>query len=148
MTQSEEKVLTREIGKLAGFFGGFGARFMAKRLPVEECEASIIVAANVDDVRASVYEALNSAGRLTDAFASQATGDRLSAIVGSGYMNLNPTIVHVGLTESSQASTRISVRAIAKEGVVKQHSAAKAVERIRTLLANRHAEQVAGGDGE
>ena len=41
MSKLEEEILVREIGKLGGFFGGFGARLAAKRLPVEEYETTI-----------------------------------------------------------------------------------------------------------
>ena len=131
MTETEEKVLVREIGKLAGFLGGFGARLAARRLPVEESETSVEVAANRDDVRASVSSILQGMGRLTNEFASETTSDSISAIVGSGHMNLNPTIVHVRLAESSNSSTRLLVRALAKEGMVKQHSAERAIRNIR-----------------
>lgn len=138
MTKTENSVLVREIGKLAGFFGGFGARLAARRLPVEESVASLTIPANKARVQAGVSEILSSVGRLTDEFASETPEDCLSAIVGSGQMNLNPTIVHVHVVESSGDTTLLSMRALAKEGLVKQQSAQRALERIKILLIDRY----------
>ena len=138
MTQTEEKVLVREIGKLAGFVGGFGARFAARSLPVEESFDSMAVDAGKGDVEAALREILGSIGKPTAEFASETPAGSISAIVGSGNMNLNPTIVHVQVVESSPSTTNVSLRALAKEGLIKQHSAARAVERIRELLSTRY----------
>lgn len=137
MTTTEDTVLVREIGKLAGFLGGFGARSAARRLPVEESVASLTVAANKAEVQAGVAEIFSNIGKLTDEFASETPEDCLSAIVGSGQMNLNPTIVHVHIVESSGDTTLLSLRALAKEGLMKQQSAQRAIERIKTLLLDR-----------
>ena len=146
MTEREAKVLIREIGKLAGFIGGFGARIAAKRLPVEESENSLVILAPTSEVRASVSLVLQSVGTITDEFASEGANDTMSAIVGSGHMSLNPTIVHVRIIRSSDTSTTLSFRALAKEGLVKQHSAKLAIEKIGRLISARYAEQALGAD--
>jgi len=139
MTEIDEKILVREIGKLAGCFGGPGAKLAARFLPVEEREVAIEINANVATVRASTSELLQTIGRLIDDSASQNMAATLSAVVGSGHMNLNPTIVHVEFTALSQASSKVVIRCIAKEGLVKQDSAAKALERIKNLLLSEYA---------
>lgn len=88
---------------------------------------------------------LQSIGRITNEFASEDTTDTISAIVGSGHMNLNPTIVHIRIIESHK-STTLSLRALAKEGLVKQQSAKRVIERIRTLISTRYAEQALGAE--
>ena len=139
MTKTEENVLVREIGKLA-LFGGFGARFVARRLAIEERVTTWAVAATKGDVQASMHAILESIGRLTDEFASESPKDSTSAIVGSGHMHLNPTIVHVQVVESSDVATLLCVRALAKEGLVKQQSSQRVIERIRTLLSSCYVE--------
>jgi hypothetical protein len=145
MTKIEETVLVREVGKLAGFVGGFGARFAARRLPIEESVTYIAVATTKADVQASLREILKSIGRQTDEFAAETPEDSISAIVGSGQLNMNPTIVHVQVVESSAVTTRLFIRALAKEGLVNQQSAHRAIERIKVLLSSRHGELL-GGD--
>lgn len=141
MTQTEETVLVRELGKLAGFpGGGFGARFAARRLPVEESGGSVAVAAGKADVQASLRVILGSIGTLTDEFAFETPSDSMSAIVGSGHMNMNPTIIHVQVVESCGVATLLFIRALAKEGLVKQQSAQRAIERIKSLLMNWYPE--------
>jgi hypothetical protein len=144
MTQSEDAVLVREIGRLALFGGRFGARLAARRLPVEEHETAIAIAVSADQIRPDVCEILQSVGKLTDEFAAENDRESASAIVGSGHLNLNPTIVHVNLSNLSDGVTQLSIRALAKEGLVKQQSAKRAVERIVTLISNRYAEQIVG----
>jgi hypothetical protein len=144
MTQLEEAALVREIGNLARFGGGFGARLAAKRLPVEEHSSHITIRQSVDRIRVGIREVLQSVGTLTDEFAFENDAECSSAIVGSGIQNLNPTIVHVNVRPVSQDATRISIRALAKEGLVKQQSAQRAAERIETLLSHRYAEQIVG----
>jgi hypothetical protein len=134
MSKLEEEILVREIGKLGGFFGGFSARLAAKRLPVEEYETTIDVETNVREARARIAQVLQSVGKLIDDFATESANGSILAVVGSGHMNLNPTIIHVRCIRISQDSSQLSIKGVAKEGMIKQNSAAKAVERIKALL--------------
>lgn len=84
-----------------------------------------------------IFEILEGMGRLTDEFRSESAANRLSAIVGAGLMNLNPTIIHISIVNSSQTSTEILIRAVAKEGIIKQQSAEKAVKRMVDRLTQR-----------
>jgi len=140
MTQTEEAVLVRELGKLAGFFGGFWTRVAARRLPVEESVSSMALDAGKADVEAGLSEILGSIGKLTREVASETPAGSISAIVGSGNMNLNPTIVHLQVVELSPSTTNLLFRALAKEGLIKQQSAERAIERIKTLLSTRYTE--------
>jgi len=124
--------------------GGFGARLVAKRLPVEEHETLTVLPANSNEVRAVAHRILESIGNITNEFSFENPDDKISAIVGSGNKNLNPTIVHIVFLKSTEDSTNISIRAIAKEGMVKQDSAVKAAQRIENLLTKPYAEQING----
>src|SRR5262245_26439336 len=127
ISKLEEDVLVKELGKLAGFFGGFGARVAARRLPVEEHQESVCLAVDVAKARALGVRALQHLdGRLDSALASAGPEGGISAVVGSGHMNLNPTIVQMQFAEASPIATNVIIRALAKEGIVKQHSAEKA----------------------
>ena len=146
MTNLENEILVREIGKLAGFFGGFGARAAARRLPVEQYEIKIEVPLAAGEVRIRTSQVLRSLGVLVDDFALETEPDTLSAVVGSGHMNLNPTIVHVQFVGASDNSSQLAIKGIAKEGIVKQDSARKAVERIIALLSDKDAHHITESD--
>ena len=139
MSELEEKVLVREIGKLGSFFGGFGARRAARMLPTQIYESTVEVNAPAGTVMGVILEILENMGRVTYEFRNESTVNRISAIVGSGHMNLNPTIIHASIISSSKTLTKILIKGIAKEGIVKQQSAEKAVKRMADQLTQRYA---------
>jgi hypothetical protein len=55
-------------------------------------------------------------------------------MVGSGSMNLNPTVVTVTLTEAGPSTIAAQIRGVAKEGLIKQRAGRKAAERVAGLL--------------
>ena len=56
----------------------------------------------------------------------------LTAVVGSGSMDLNPTIVFMQFIAIDEEQTEIHITASAKEGLIKQKSSEKAVRKIIT----------------
>jgi len=59
ISKLEEEVLVKELGKLAlGVFGGFGARVVARVLPVVEHQESLCLAVDVAKARALGVRAL------------------------------------------------------------------------------------------
>lgn len=129
MGDLESKILVRELGRL----GGFGARWAARRLPNVafethfELKESLIVAAGI------VEGLLTKMGRRIPELASDPNAGLFYAVVGSGHLDLNPTIVRIEL-QSFESRTSLFIRAVAKEGAIKQHSARTAVEKIRVAL--------------
>jgi hypothetical protein len=139
ISKLEEDMLVKEIGKLAGFFGGIGARMAARRLPVEEYEVSAYLSVSIAEARAKSIRVLQHLdARLEFGFTSDEDAGGISAIMGSGHLNLNPTIIRMRFIEKSPEATNVLIRALAKEGIIKQHSAEKAGERINNLLQNEN----------
>src|SRR5204863_8715038 len=126
MSDVASKILVTELGKL----GGIGARIAARFLPDVPHEHVFDVAAPPEDVRATVASILNAIGATRPELPDN------SVVCGSGRLNLNPTIVSVTVTPSSSGAS-VRVHAVAKEGLSKQDSAKKAVERITQLLSER-----------
>jgi len=126
MADLEAKILARELGKL----GGFGARWAARFLPTVPFEAAIEVAASPADVTATVKSLLNELGHTDPSL------PELSVVTGSGSLNLNPTIVSFTIAQTT-SGTRVSIMAVAKEGLIRQDSAKKAVARVTELLQER-----------
>jgi len=53
----------------------------------------------------------------------------VSGVIGSGYMNLNPAVIIVVIFEEN-GQTKAIIKAVAKEGLIKQQTAQKAVNKI------------------
>ena len=126
MANLESKILARELGKL----GGLPSRWIAYLLPNVSFKTSIEISAPFTKVRATVVSLISRAGR-TDPDLPE-----LSIITGSGYMNLNPTIVTFAVTPTDSGAS-VSIHAVAKEGLIRQKSAKKVVERMINLLLKR-----------
>ena len=57
-----------------------------------------------------------------------------SAIVGSGVMRLNPAVVTVWIAERAGGGSRVRVRGIAKEGLIKQRGGEQAAREVATAI--------------
>jgi len=130
MSDLESKILARELGNL----GGFGAKWAARFLPTVAFETTVEVPAPPATVKATLISLLSEVGHTDPSL------PELSVITGSGHLNLNPTIVTFVIAPTNSGA-RVSVRAVAKEGMVKQESAKKAAERVTDLLQKRCAIQ-------
>ena len=129
MTDTESKILARELGRL----GGFGARWVARFLPSVSFETRLEVEQSSSATAKSVEQLFTEIGRHIPELDSDPDGGVFNAIIGSGRLNLNPTIVCIWL-RSLGSRTAVSIRAVAKEGLIKQHSARTAVERVKAVL--------------
>lgn len=109
-----------------------GAEWAAKRLKSERYDRSIAYTADLDTACQDVYEILAGMGEIIE------TSDEplgIAAVVGSGFLNMNPTIVTATFEPEDDAATAIHLSAVAKEGLIKQKSAQKAVDRLIETLA-------------
>lgn len=140
MSELENTILVRELGKL----GGFGAKLTARFLRAVEHTATLDVAAPPADVAQAAAAILGDVGQLTQEFAGSEQDHAVSAIVGSGGLSLNPTILHITVAGSAGGGSTVSIRGIAKEGLVSQQSAERAVEGVKGLLAEHYAAKAAG----
>ena len=95
-------------------------------------ETTLDIPASPEDAREAGLSVLREIGRADPELPA------LSVICGSGHLNLNPTVVSLVIAPFERGA-RVSVRGIAKEGLVKQDSARKAVEKVRDLLQRRYA---------
>src|SRR5438128_841838 len=120
------RILVIESGKL----GGIGARIAARCLPDVPYECLFDIAASPEDVRVAAASILAEIGTKRPELPDN------SVVCGSGRLNLNPTIVSVAVTPAD-SGTSVRIHAVAKEGLSKQDSAKKAVERVTQLLSER-----------
>jgi len=125
----ESKILARELGRL----GGFGARWVARFLPSVSFETQLEIEHPPNVTAKKVEGVLTGIGRRIPELDSDPSAGVFNAVIGSGHMGLNPTVVCIQL-RSLGARTAVSIRAVAKEGLVKQQSARSAVERVKTAI--------------
>jgi len=129
MKEVEAAVLARALGDL----GGSGARWVAKLLPSVAHEAEVVVSVPHSGVLAALKASFDAVAKPITELPSDPAAGVLCGLVGSGIGDLNPTILRVAVASRGSGSL-VSIRAVAKEGIVKQRSAVKAVERVEALL--------------
>lgn len=66
---------------------------------------------------------------------SEDPGTQIVGILGSGAANLNPAVVTVTIRASADGS-RLVIRGVAKEGLIKQRAGEKAAKRVAAAMAS------------
>jgi hypothetical protein len=133
----EDELLAFLVGSTALNRGGrWAARRAARRLPSVSATAAITVPVTPSEALGVLEDALRGLGM---DFHRDGRGEHAQVVrgaAGSGAWNMNPTlfIARVGSGISGTGAT-ISIRAVAKEGLIKQHSARRLVDRIASSLA-------------
>ncbi|MET9384323.1 hypothetical protein ABZY09_25425 [Streptomyces sp. NPDC002928] len=135
MPQPEDKLLEEALGRIAGQ-GRLGAKFASRFLKDDICEFDHELPLALDHalerVRAVLAELTHGANpELLGAETDRVT---LRVLFGAGALNLNPVVVTVDVVRSGECTSGVHVRAIAKEGLVKQRAGQKTAERVATLL--------------
>ncbi|MFC8194597.1 hypothetical protein ACFUTV_04305 [Streptomyces sp. NPDC057298] len=138
MRRSEDEILAEELGALAASTGAAGgltrlvARWMKKNLH----EIDLIVPLPFEDAVQRVVEVLVREGRAADVPIADAVRDRqpIRVVVGAGYGGMNPVVVTALVTPGDEGGSGVSIRAAAKEGLVKQRAGEKTADRLAALL--------------
>lgn len=145
MSKKEDEIFAREVAKLGALAGavgglgsalggGMGAGLAARLLPEDTFEIISEFNASPSDVLEMAFRILSQAGRITEGIDPPSDLPTVYAVVGSGFWNLNPTLVRVEIAPTSDNSTKVAVRGTAKEGLIKQRAGEKAAKRITDLL--------------
>ena len=134
---NDNDILARELAKLGGLGGGFGgsmgAKLAAKFLPTETKSTRIALNATPERAIQLGFSALTKFGQL-QGDSDDSPYPLLKAVVGSGFLNMNPTVVLLEILEASSDACEITITAAAKEGLIKQHSAERAIQRIASEI--------------
>jgi hypothetical protein len=114
----------------------FGARWSvgltAKVLPTVTATATFTVQTHAPVER--IETALEDLRATVDAV-PQADGVKLSGHLGSGHFNMNPTVFVIAIRDTSVTGiANVHIRTAAKEGLIKQRSAQKAIDRLRASI--------------
>ena len=84
----------------------------------------------LDRARAALEQALETLGALDLEAKAEGDSHTVTGVVGSGFFNMNPVCLTVLLEPIDENQTRARVRGTAKEGLIPQNSAAKAIARL------------------
>jgi hypothetical protein len=147
MSKSVDELLTEElgaVGRVAGRLGGgmsggsggsVGARFAARYLPTCSYEQQVDIAQHPVAVLTRLLGFLASQGRMmSEGDADTAQFPSVSYVLGSGFLRMNPTIVRIEVLHAGADACTLLVSGSAKEGLITQRSAKKAVDRVLAFL--------------
>ena len=109
-----------------------GARLGSRFTKVDHFELELDLPEAPDAALRRAREVLSKEGDLRD-IGEDAAARALSAVVPSGWWNMNPALVTVAVAPQEQG-TRVRIGAYALEGLLKQRAARKAATRIAESL--------------
>lgn len=100
-------------------------QYFSNGLPNYAYDATIVTPYNLKSSISYIVRSIGKHGKLV----SNDGVSEVSGRVGSGSLNMNPAGILVKL-EPVEGGTKLFIRAVAKEGVIKQNTSGKAVERL------------------
>lgn len=148
-----DKILEKELGKAGfksgvlgafansgllnniddAFAGNLGASWAASKLKIDEVHVTISLQKNLRLSMITIIEALSSIGTLIDG-SKYTDYPVVLACCGSGYANMNPAIVCVEFVQIDNEQTDLYISAYAKEGLIKQKTAIKAIKKLKSII--------------
>lgn len=146
MEIDESAILEKElakVGAIGGFVGGLvpgaiggylGAKLSARFVPTQTYGVTFQIPAGAEEALRSAFEILRRAGHLTNDASDDPSAIRLSGVVGSGKFGMNPAIVVITITAGPETGSTITIAGAAKEGLIKQRTAEKAVNWVKELF--------------
>jgi hypothetical protein len=129
-----DDVLERELAKLGGVvargpMGAASVKWVARRLSSSSAEGTLEVPMNAREALGQAFKALTELGEILPDEIEHAA-PALRAVVGSGALGMNPAVVDLSVEPVTESLAKVTIRATAKEGLIKQHTAEKAVKRV------------------
>jgi hypothetical protein len=148
MVEDEDEILVRALGEVGaaggalgapmggGFGGRLGSRFTARFLKTVSQEAELTLHLPLSAAAERVQDVLTAMQHpiIQDSLESMTGQNKITAIAGGGIGNLNPVVITVKLTAHGGRSTAVKIRTAAKEGLIRQRSAEKAMKKFVGML--------------
>jgi len=121
----------------SGEAAAIGAEMAARTLKEEMYETVLEVGQPLAAVKALIQGAIVQGrnGRLIKQYDGKGFAV-ISGTLGSGFLNMNPAVIISVLKPRGEHATIVLIKGYAKEGLIKQHTARKAVEKITAALYN------------
>jgi len=156
MSAKDRDLLTRELEKIATGAVKKGARMagnaklekavdapggtrkvreMAESLSVEQYREECFLEESPEVVLQRVCTFFSEEGRiLEDSEREDSLHPKISGVVGAGFFGKNPAVLHAEIMEIREKGCVLCVTGGAKEGLIKQHTAQKAVQKLLRFL--------------
>ncbi len=114
---------------LAARFARIGVHpVVTQRLECDDCAEELRVRFDHASVHGVVQALASQIGAILD------SGSDTVAIVRTGFLRINPTVLRVRCTDVGDGTTTVHVRATAKEGLIRQHGGQQAVREFVARL--------------
>jgi hypothetical protein len=139
-----DSILEKELVKLVTMQGADTAiGRAARRLPTIASRKTVIYKASLEHSAESARTAIKGASGFREMLDNpeDAGETMLFAVVGSGVKNMNPAVICATLEYVDDKTTKIHIVGSAKEGLIKQKTAEKAVRRVVEGLQSLHASE-------
>lgn len=142
----EDEILLAALMQLGAKGGGFGggragakggARGAARGFKLTKkdvAEQRVQVSLGIPEAAALVRQALESTGTLVGSEERADGSVAFRALLGVGIGGLNPAVVTAIVGEEPPDTVAVSLRAVGREGLIKQHPADKALAKVATLI--------------
>ena len=146
MVRSTNEILAVELRKLATKTakllgkedaGSAAVGWVAKKLPDDAFQLTLQTPVDPAVALRTAHAVLEEKGRLCDDLNVPPDVATVAAVVGSGFLGLNPAVVTVQVIPCGAGSTELVVTGTAKEGLIKQHAGEKAARAIAQHLQQR-----------
>ena len=140
----EEDIIANELGKITKEYAepilntlglklkaidkatSIGAKMAFKYMPTETFKREIISLSDIHTTLCGIMTAITKIAELIKDDEYDSPYPCLSYIIRSGFLNMNPAVVHLEVIDVDKEGCRILVSAAAKEGLIKQKTAKKA----------------------
>ncbi|MFF7675357.1 hypothetical protein [Actinacidiphila glaucinigra] len=141
MAKDEDELLASALGTVGASTGGRGgqrgASFASRFLKTVAHEIGMTLPLPLEAATERLTTILAQLGQVLDRPPQSSTGQRqIRAIAVGGAGGLNPVVITVDLGPNGVGETSLTLRAAAKEGIIKQRSAEKMTKLIVDRLAS------------
>ncbi|MEV0963396.1 hypothetical protein AB0J25_12530 [Streptomyces sp. NPDC049910] len=148
MDLSEDRILADGLAALGAVGGGGGrlVRMAAKLMRKDVHEVGLRVPLPFDEVVQRVSGVLGRAGRAVGTVPVGSAEDvTIRVVAGGGAAGLNPVVVTARVLKADEDSSEILLRAVAKEGLIRQRAGEKTAVRLAARLSEATGTDGAGG---
>jgi len=128
-----DRILEKAMVSLVPRQGKWGTAFAASRLPTKSKKGRFIVDKPKKQASTMIQDFFKTKGLLMKPDPKKKW--EISGLIGSGFMDMNPSFITVVLRTVAKHKTEICIVASAKEGLINQNTSEKAIEKIKYLLS-------------